>query len=525
MDLVCADGLFDDGGFPEGRLAGPVTGGDNLDFWAHDVDYAGSHSGNLGDATDPFDGLRFREFSPSSNPAALTGIGVFDIRRSGTRLSANLVRDTRHRSGIILADEVWRDSVIVVGDVFVAAQARLTISPGTVVLFETDSDGGGLDPDRSELVIDGTLIVGDDTSTRPVKFTSAAALPEPGDWYGIIVHFQGVIDMRNSVIEFARDGISGGGWSRVHELESVTIRETIRHGIHLVQMAKSLTLTGLEVSEAEAEGVRIQGTGPTVVRASRFTNNASSGFVRIGGSLQLLHSEFTDNGLGVVDGANLVVEGTVGRVTASQFSGGVGIRLSRSDNLVIDDNLFSRHQIGLLSLDSRPLIENNHLVANQLAVQIEGASVPVRVALNTVLDSDRFLDNRASTEVNAANNWWGFEDEIAIGQRMDGAVEWRPFLNVDPRLPLDLALMQNFPNPFNSGTTIEYTVGSAALKSGYHTVLDIWTVTGGLVRRLVDEPTLPGRHAVAWDGTGRQGHPVASSLYLYRLRVGSYTET
>ena len=119
----------------------------------------------------------------------------------------------------------------------------------------------------------------------------------------------------------------------------------------------------------------------------------------------------------------------------------------------------------------------------------------------------------------------GGEDELSIGQRMDGAVEWRPFLNFDPSLPLDFALKQNYPNPFNSGTTIEYTVGTSILGTGSSTVLDIFTITGSLIRRLVDEPTLPGHHAVSWDGRDRRGHAVASAVYFYRLRIGEHMET
>ena len=55
VDLVCADGLFSDAGFPLGRKASPFNGRDNLDFWAHDARYRTDFGGNLGDATDVFE--------------------------------------------------------------------------------------------------------------------------------------------------------------------------------------------------------------------------------------------------------------------------------------------------------------------------------------------------------------------------------------------------------------------------------------------------------------------------------------
>ncbi|MBT5058532.1 MAG: hypothetical protein HOM68_18470 [Gemmatimonadetes bacterium] len=60
VDLVCADGLFADAGFPRGTDHDLVHGGDNLDFWARDAAYAEAHEGNLGDASDLFDGRQFR---------------------------------------------------------------------------------------------------------------------------------------------------------------------------------------------------------------------------------------------------------------------------------------------------------------------------------------------------------------------------------------------------------------------------------------------------------------------------------
>ena len=453
----------------------------------------------------------------------MPGIGVFNIRREDGLLAADLHRDTRQRSGTIETNEDWRDSIIVIGDVVVAAGARLTIKPGTVVAFDLEYNGGGLDAERSELVIDGKLIVGE-LGRRPVVFTSAAPLPRRGDWYGIVVHFQGEIDIRNALIEYAHEGISGGGWNRPHILQAVTVRQARRTGIHLVRMRQPLTLSELEVSESGA-GVRIQGSGPVRVTDSRFADNATDGFVQIGGSLQLLNSEFVDNGIENADGANVVLERTVGRIADNQFSGGVGIRIIESRDLAVDGNTLNRHTVGLLSSNSLPRVEGNRMVANELAVRVEGPLVTVRVSLNTVEDTERLLDNQASRQVNAANNWWGGEDELSIGQRMDGAVEWRPFLNFDPSLPLDFALKPNYPNPFNSGTTIEYTVGTSILGTGSSTVLDIFTITGSLIRRLVDEPTLPGHHAVSWDGRDRRGHAVASAVYFYRLRIGEHTET
>ena len=97
VDLECADGLYADCGYPSGKAAGPVAGEDNLHYWAHDAEYCAAHLGNLGDATDVFDGLQFTQFRPSTNPSSSdrdgtpTGHRVENIRRAGARMAADLV--------------------------------------------------------------------------------------------------------------------------------------------------------------------------------------------------------------------------------------------------------------------------------------------------------------------------------------------------------------------------------------------------------------------------------------------------
>ena len=70
VDLVCADGLYRDAGYPLGQRPDGVYGSDNLDFWAHDSTYRSQQRGNKGDATDPFDGVRFTRFRMDGNPSS-----------------------------------------------------------------------------------------------------------------------------------------------------------------------------------------------------------------------------------------------------------------------------------------------------------------------------------------------------------------------------------------------------------------------------------------------------------------------
>ena len=79
VDLECADGRWRDAGYPLGVEADPDSGADNLDSWAHDAAYASAHAGNLGDATDVFDGATFREFTTLSNPGSYSEDGRLSV--------------------------------------------------------------------------------------------------------------------------------------------------------------------------------------------------------------------------------------------------------------------------------------------------------------------------------------------------------------------------------------------------------------------------------------------------------------
>ncbi|MCC7262050.1 MAG: carboxypeptidase regulatory-like domain-containing protein [Candidatus Latescibacteria bacterium] len=88
VDLACADGKWRDAGYPLGSEPDLKAGNDNLDFWAHDEPYTQIHQGNLGDVTDPFDGVQFRDFTPQTNPASYSLDGTRSVRIEGIHLEA-----------------------------------------------------------------------------------------------------------------------------------------------------------------------------------------------------------------------------------------------------------------------------------------------------------------------------------------------------------------------------------------------------------------------------------------------------
>jgi 1,4-alpha-glucan branching enzyme len=78
--------------------------------------------------------------------------------------------------------------------------------------------------------------------------------------------------------------------------------------------------------------------------------------------------------------------------------------------------------------------------------------------------------------------------------------------------PVAFELYQNFPNPFNPSTTIEYQITEPG-----NIRLEIFNVLGQKIVTLLNEKQNPGRYNVKWNGTNFQGNQVPSGVYIYRL--------
>lgn len=89
-----------------------------------------------------------------------------------------------------------------------------------------------------------------------------------------------------------------------------------------------------------------------------------------------------------------------------------------------------------------------------------------------------------------------------------------------PGTPSASYLAQNAPNPFNPSTVISF-----GLTARGRVTLSIYDVTGRLVRVLIDEDRDAGHYRESWDGRGAHGSTVASGVYFYRLRAGTFSET
>jgi hypothetical protein len=105
--------------------------------------------------------------------------------------------------------------------------------------------------------------------------------------------------------------------------------------------------------------------------------------------------------------------------------------------------------------------------------------------------------------------------EITARDKANLSVEVNSDSGEDPGhsvLPVVSALNPNYPNPFNPMTTISFDLAAPG-----RVRISIFSIDGRLVRTLVDEPFIAGRHERVWQGRDDRGRAVASGTYLYRM--------
>jgi len=81
-------------------------------------------------------------------------------------------------------------------------------------------------------------------------------------------------------------------------------------------------------------------------------------------------------------------------------------------------------------------------------------------------------------------------------------------------------LSQNVPNPFSTPTAIRYS-----LEKTSPVKLSVFDPSGRLVKELVNGAQPGGSHEAVWNGLDRNGKPVSSGIYYYRLEAETKSQT
>lgn len=105
----------------------------------------------------------------------------------------------------------------------------------------------------------------------------------------------------------------------------------------------------------------------------------------------------------------------------------------------------------------------------------------------------------------------GINNEDVYAQRvtLEGSI---PTAVRRPNAPTPLVVFQNVPNPFTSHTTFEFD-----LQDPSEVKVDVYDVTGRLVKAASVGTMGRGRHQLAFDGRDAAGNKLPSGVYFYRV--------
>ncbi len=105
--------------------------------------------------------------------------------------------------------------------------------------------------------------------------------------------------------------------------------------------------------------------------------------------------------------------------------------------------------------------------------------------------------------------------EIESGRLIGLPVSTRILTITDQvKYPETISIIQNFPNPFNSKTTIKYH-----LKESNKVLIEVYDLRGVWIKTLLNNIKEPGVHFINWSGVDSFNNPVSSGIYLFKMTV------
>jgi hypothetical protein len=212
--------------------------------------------------------------------------------------------------------------------------------------------------------------------------------------------------------------------------------------------------------------------------------------------------------------------GAIGVIIANNVAGATPITLGGSDpgiaipvvSVTLDDGNAIKAQLGT-GVNATLQLDTNQAAGTDTAGRVKlyapdpyegGSSISHWdvTALPNLLMEPAINDNLSSdvdlTLAHFADIGW--LDELGTG------------VNGEPAPSRDVALLSNYPNPFNPSTRIRYELASTQTVE-----LAIFDVRGRLVRSLHTGTKTQGLHETPWDGIDKRGTAVASGVYYVRL--------
>ena len=129
-------------------------------------------------------------------------------------------------------------------------------------------------------------------------------------------------------------------------------------------------------------------------------------------------------------------------------------------------------------------------------------------------------DEAQSLAVDSMGNVYLAGGSIGTGTSYDYAIiKYSPVITevqqVSNEIPDRFSLLQNFPNPFNPATKINFGVAKSSFVN-----ITVYDIAGREIKTLINETKQAGYYTAEFDGTN-----LASGIYIYRIKTDSFIAT
>ena len=173
-------------------------------------------------------------------------------------------------------------------------------------------------------------------------------------------------------------------------------------------------------------------------------------------------------------------------------------------NIVI---MMYKENFPLAVLDTT-LQSSSAYVKFSLPINYSNSDIPDRLFLEIIIS-----DTTGSVPAHVGSNF--FLDDIELTGESVADVT-----NAVARVPGKFKVYQNYPNPFNPSTTIRYLLPEAG-----NVAINIYDIEGKIISTLLNNKQSPGTYEVTWNGKNKQGMPVVSGVYFYKIQAGNIKQS